>query len=262
MTGQHLDFSRALHAAHAGDSDAFGELWRMTGPRLDRYLTVAARDLAEDVATSTWLVVAAGLRSFAGDERAFRGVLARIAREEALARRRLERRPPVAGLPATAGPLAVLSPDVAEMVALRIVIGLDTRETAGLLSTRPGFVTVAVHGGIRRATAAAHPRSAALALPNPWQLDGLLDRLAERDRYASPGLSVHPDGPVLPLLHPAVRGLLAALTEPGPAGDPAQLEAARQVFDRSVRRSVVVPGSSLSRVIAAGGPYVHPQPSF
>lgn len=262
MTGQHLDFLRALNAARAGDADAFGELWRMTGPRLDRYLTVAAGDLAEEVATSTWLVVAAGLRSFAGDERAFRGVLARIARGEALARRRLERREPVAGLPSTAGPLAVLSPDVAEMVALRIVIGMDTRETAGLLGTRPGFVTVAVHGGLRRATAAAHPGSAALNLPNPWQLDGLLDGLTARDRYATAGLSVRSDLPVLPLLHPAVRRLLAALTEPGPAGEPAQLAAACEVFHRSVRRSVVVPGSALSRVTAAGGPYVRPQPSF
>src|SRR5690349_4649650 len=117
MTVQDQEFRRALGAAQAGDVTAFTELWRRTGPRLDRYLTIVAGAHAADAAVASWAVVAAGLRSFAGDERAFRGVLARIGRAEALSRRRLE--PPGApqptGIPGAGppgpqlGPLAVLT---------------------------------------------------------------------------------------------------------------------------------------------------------
>jgi RNA polymerase sigma-70 factor (ECF subfamily) len=261
MTGQDLAFSRALEAARAGDTDAFGELWTICGPRLDRYLEVVAGDDAPDVAAATWAVAAAGLRSFAGDDRAFRGVLARVARAEALSRRRLD--PPPAALPPSAGPLAALAPDVAEMVALRVVIGMSRLETAGLLGIRPGFVTVAVHGGLRRATAAAYPGSAAFALPNPWQLDGLLDRLAEADRHDRSGSSV------LSAFQPPVRRLLVRLTAPGPAPDPAQLAAARPIFEQAGRRTFgrpsaaltpESPAATLTRLTVAGGPYVHPRP--
>lgn len=252
MTVQDLEFWRALRAAHDGDLAAFEQLWRRTGPPLDRYLEVAAGERAPQVAAATWTLVATGLRSFVGDERAFRAVVARVAREEGLARRAVAGEGPPLGLPRSAGPLAVLAPDVAEMVALRTAIGLGTLETADLLGTRPGFVTVAVHGGLRRAALLSHPSVRVLALPDPWQLDRLLDRLAAGEVRVEQ----------LTALHRAVRRLLAWLTQPGPLGDPAQLDEARPAFERSAQLAAAGPPSTVARLSAGGGPYVVPQRSF
>lgn len=268
MIHQDRDFRRALSAAQGGDVAAFDELWRLVGPRLDRYLSITVPDRAEVVAAATWTTAAAGLRSFRGGVAAFRNVLVRVARDEATGGRvarhphavidRAEPRP-VARLlrPAGQNPragaalLAGLAPDVAEMVALRVVGGLSTQETAALLGTRTGFVIVAVHSGLRRAAAAAYPDATGVALPDPWQLDRVLDRVALTEVGAPNELAV---------LNPALRRLVGALTEPGPPGDPAQLSAARLVLARCWRERPGVPASGLDAVTAAGGPYVRPQP--
>jgi hypothetical protein len=147
--------------------------------------------------------------------------------------------------------LSGLARDVAEMVALRVVGGLATQETAGLLGTRAGFVIVAVHRGLRRAAAAAYPHSTGVAWPDPWQLDRLIDRVAMIDAGAPPELAV---------LNPALRRLLAALTADGPPGDPAQLSTARLVFAQCVCPRPGAAVSGLDVVTGAGGPFVRPQP--
>jgi RNA polymerase sigma-70 factor, ECF subfamily len=274
MTVQDRDFRRALGAAQSGDLAAFDELWRLVGPRLDRYLAITAPDRAEAVAAATWTTVAAGLPAFRGGAAAFRNVLVRVARDEIAQRWRPDRRGTVATLPTheTPGPSVPLAPpgrriasgaragaamlsglarDVAEMVALRVVGGLATQETAGLLGTRAGFVIVAVHRGLRRAAAAAYPHSTGVAWPDPWQLDRLIDRVALIDAGAPPELAV---------LNPALRRLLAALTADGPPGDPAQLSTARLVFARCVGPRPGAAVSGLDVVTGAGGPFVRPQP--
>jgi RNA polymerase sigma-70 factor (ECF subfamily) len=227
MTVLQMDFPRALRAAQAdaeADDAALRELRRLADPTLQRYLRITAADVADEVASATWLTVRRRLRYFTGGEQAFRTLLVRIAREEVAARRRSVRSDPQAivdlvrldarhrrrsrdratGRPSTERVLrivATLPPDVAEMLALRVVVGMSATETAGLVATRPGFVIVAVHGGLRRTVGELTARSghATAMLPNPWELDRLLDGLA---RHGTADLAV---------LDPTVRDVVLAL---------------------------------------------------
>lgn len=166
-------FAAVLSAAQAGDDAAFIRLWRETQPVLLRFLTVRAPDVADDVAAETWLAALPQLRQFSGDEGAFRGWLVAIARNKLVdTRRRSGRRPEQLGgltfehsslAPDTAdlaherqatedalGLIAQLPSDVAEMVALRVIVGLDVAEVAAVVGKSSGAVRVAVHRGLRR----------------------------------------------------------------------------------------------------------------
>jgi RNA polymerase sigma-70 factor (ECF subfamily) len=167
-------FAAVLSRAAGGDRDAFAQLWRSTHPGLIRYLRVlCGADNAEDVASDTWLKVMRGLGTFAGDEAAFRGWVTVVARNRAIdlgrqwARRPEQLEAGVAdregGVAADTADLALeqlstesalrlvaaLPPAVAEMVALRVIVGLDVAQVAQIVDKTPGAVRVAVHRGLR-----------------------------------------------------------------------------------------------------------------
>ena len=168
------EFASLLAAAQGGSEAAFSLLWRDTNPALLRYLRVIAPGAEEDIAAEAWLQVVRGLRSFRGDEQAWRAWLFTTARRRAidLARHR-SRRPEAplddltaAQLPgiedsaeialerlSTAAAIALVSglPRLqAEVILLRVVAGLDTESVARLLRKSPGAVRVAAHRGLRR----------------------------------------------------------------------------------------------------------------
>lgn len=167
------EFDEVLRAAADGDRSAFAALWRSAHPSLLRYLRVTAGGDAEDVASETWVKAMRALRTFSGDEPAFRGWLAVIARNHlADLGRRSVRRPEqltgdleehALGLAEDSADLALqqlsteqalrlvatLPPSVAEMVALRVVVGLDVPQVAAIVNRTPGAVRVAVHRGLR-----------------------------------------------------------------------------------------------------------------
>ncbi len=168
------EFDALLAEAIAGDGGAFGRLWRDSQPMLLRYLWVLVGDRAEDLAADTWLDVVRRLPSFRGDRAGFRGWLITIGRHKTIdAQRRSARRPErlvavCTGIEAASGQdpseivterlstqaalrlIATLGPDVAEMVALRVIVGLDVAEVARVVGRRPGTVRVAVHRGLHR----------------------------------------------------------------------------------------------------------------
>jgi RNA polymerase sigma-70 factor (ECF subfamily) len=167
------EFAAVLEAATRGDEEAFGTLWRDLQPRLLRYFMVAAPAAAEDLASETWLAVVRGLDRFQGNEPAFRAWVFTIARHEVLDwRRRGARRVtelPVTGLVEEAAPddpaatavegfstraalavVAMLPPDQAEAVVLRVVAGLDVERVSAIMGKRPGTVRVLTHRGLRR----------------------------------------------------------------------------------------------------------------
>ena len=168
------EFASLLAAAQCGNEAAFSRLWRDANPALLRYLRVIAPGAEEDVAAETWVQVVRGLRSFRGDEQAWRAWLFTTARRRAidLARHR-SRRPEaplddiaVAQMPgteesaeaalehlSTVAAIALVSglPRLqAEVILLRVVAGLDTDSVARLLRKSPGAVRVAAHRGLRR----------------------------------------------------------------------------------------------------------------
>ncbi|MEZ5093081.1 RNA polymerase sigma factor [Nocardioides sp.] len=166
-------FERLLREAQQGDGDAFAELWRSTQPMLVRYLRVVAGDEADDVASQTWLRVMESLTSFEGSGPQFRRWVVTIARNLHLDLvRRRGRRPESAvddlsELDASSVPdaghlveermstesalrlIASLPEAQAEMVMLRVVLGMEVAEVAQVVGKRPGTVRVAVHRALR-----------------------------------------------------------------------------------------------------------------
>jgi RNA polymerase sigma-70 factor (ECF subfamily) len=168
----------ALNAARRGDERGIAELWTVLNPLILRYLRVLVGQAAEDVASETWLQAARDVRGFRGDAAGFRVWLFRVARNRALdelrrSGRRLE--DPV-GLPGDSpgAPRARPAPDdtaaeavermsteralqliaqlpknQAEAVMLRVIIGLDGKQSADVLGKRAGAVRIAAMRGLR-----------------------------------------------------------------------------------------------------------------
>lgn len=173
-TGPPPDLDGTLSAARGGDEDAFRALYRDTNPRLLRYVRGLVGDDAEDVTAEAWLRIARDLTSFDGDIGAFRAWAATIARHRAFDHLRYHRRRPAPGgsvedlvdLPAledtettaldamatrdAVAMLGRLPREQAEIILLRVVVGLDARTVAGILGKRVGTVRMSAHRGLRR----------------------------------------------------------------------------------------------------------------
>ncbi len=166
-------FPKVLRAAADGDGAAFAMLWRDSHPPLLRYLWVAAGDAAEDLASDVWLDVARRIPKFKGGEPEFRGWLFTLARRKVIDRHRYVARHPESPT-GDVGPLerpasndtlaaaledisttaaltliATLPRDQAEIIVLRVVVGLDATEVARIVGKSPGAVRVAAHRGLR-----------------------------------------------------------------------------------------------------------------
>jgi RNA polymerase sigma-70 factor (ECF subfamily) len=166
-------FGGILTAARLGEEWAVAALWRDVHPRLLRYLRVAAgAEAAEDLASEIWLEVAGGLRRFDGDRTSFLRFVFTICRRRVIdagrraGRRRTELMSPDAL--AAAGPAAVDDADAglaldaalarltalpreqAEVILLRVVVGLDADTVGDVLGKRPGTVRVLQHRGLER----------------------------------------------------------------------------------------------------------------
>jgi RNA polymerase sigma-70 factor (ECF subfamily) len=164
------DLEVALEQARHGEDVGFMTLYRMLQPRLLRYLSVRTTEGAEDVAAETWLQVVRDLGRFRGNVDDFRGWLFTVARHRAVdAARAAKARPSVAVADVSAvqavelAPsaeaqalekmsteqalrlVATLSPEIAEMVALRVIAGLDPTTVGDIVGKSAGAVRVAVH---------------------------------------------------------------------------------------------------------------------
>jgi RNA polymerase sigma-70 factor (ECF subfamily) len=167
-------FDSVLAAAVGGDEHAFALLWRELQPGLLRYLEVVVPGAAEDLASETWVDVVRSLARFHGDEQRFRSWTFTIARHRATDHRRRSVRRPADLVPGDRLPdraanddpaatamehiatdhalalIAELPRDQAEVVALRVVAGLEVDEVARNVGKRPGAVRVLAHRGLRR----------------------------------------------------------------------------------------------------------------
>jgi RNA polymerase sigma-70 factor (ECF subfamily) len=173
-TSRSVDLDGALWAARDGDEDAFRTLYRQIQPRLLRYVRTLVGDEAEDVTSEAWLHIAKDIATFDGDLDGFRGWTATIARHRALDHLRYRKRRPVEMAPdnellelpaaddtektaldslsthAALALIARLPPDQAEIIVLRVVVGLDAKTVARVVGKRAGAVRTAAHRGLRR----------------------------------------------------------------------------------------------------------------
>ena len=143
-------------------------------PPLLRYLRLLDPSAAEDLAAETWLNVVRGLRTFAGEELAWRAWVLTIARRRGVDDLRRRTRQPTSPLPwpprgdeggaaadtadvvlgrfdtrAALELIATLPPLQAEVILLRVVAGLPVDLVAQILDRSPGAVRVAAHRGLR-----------------------------------------------------------------------------------------------------------------
>ena len=157
-----------------GDEAAFAQLYVSVQPRLHRYaLSLVGQD-ADDVTAEAWLQIARDVRTFTGDEDAFRAWAARIVRNRAMdLLRQRARRPadlfapdelpekPSGDLTAEAALetlstetavalIAALPHEQAESVMLRVVVGLDAASAGEILGRTPTAVRVSAHRGLKR----------------------------------------------------------------------------------------------------------------
>ena len=169
-------FDGIFAAARLGEEWAVAAIWRDLHPRLLRYLRVTVPGGGvEDLASDVWLDVASGLGRFAGDRQAFLRWTFTICRRRVIdaGRREARRRtdpvaPEVLELHAPkvdgelAGRLALdtalahlsrLPRDQAEVILLRVVVGLDADSVGEILGRRPGTVRVLQHRGLERLAA-------------------------------------------------------------------------------------------------------------
>jgi RNA polymerase sigma-70 factor, ECF subfamily len=169
------EFDAALARARSGDESGFLVLFDALQPRLLRYLQVMGCDDVDDVAGETWFQVVRDLHKFRkGGADDFRAWLFTIGRHRAVDAARSRNRfrdkvltdefaepPPTFGNPVedevlhglstrqAVALVAGLSKDQAEVVALRVIAGLDTEAVARILRKSPGAVRVALHRGLR-----------------------------------------------------------------------------------------------------------------
>jgi RNA polymerase sigma-70 factor (ECF subfamily) len=167
-------FDRLLEAAQRGDEEALTIIYRGTHPRILRYLRSREASLAEDVASETWLDIAAGLPSFDGDEDGFRAWAFTIARRRLADLRRRQMRRPTTPLDEVLierrGPrgdveeealerLGVddavelvrrLPDEQADILLLRVLAQLSVERVAEIVGKRPGTVRVIQHRALRR----------------------------------------------------------------------------------------------------------------
>ena len=187
-----------LARARAGEEAGFLLIWRELQPRLLRYLRVLGCDDPDDVASETWLQVIRDMHRFDGGEEDFRRWLFTVGRHRAIDAARTRGRRRTVSLPATFDSLpdehlvedqvlelvstrkavqllTKLRPDQAEVIALRVLAGLDTTAVAGILGKSPGAVRVALHRGLR-------------ALARDPAVQALAPGLASRHEVGDPAL--------------------------------------------------------------------------
>lgn len=168
------ELDHALEWARRGDPDGFRQIYRALSPVVMRVLHALNPAEAEDLASETWMAVAKGLSGFQGDASGLTPWVLTIARNRHRDQcRRSGRRPATTALadgfdppaPHCSDPAAVMQSSAetaralalvrrlparqAEVIVLRVLVGLDVAEVARITDQRPGTVRVLAHRGLR-----------------------------------------------------------------------------------------------------------------
>lgn len=189
MAGTEQPFDDEVAAGvRRGDPDALTEVYRVLSGPLTAYLRSQVRDqqLAEDLATETFLKLVRGCHRLEGGPFQIRSWLYRVAQRNVIDHLRARsRRPeeeltdlPPEELTAEGDPadtvtdhdtverirvaLEQLSPDQSEVLRLRLIAGLSAPEVAALIGKTEGAVRALQHRGV--ATLSRHIRQGTVPL--------------------------------------------------------------------------------------------------
>jgi RNA polymerase sigma-70 factor (ECF subfamily) len=168
-------FAETLAGVQDGEATAVEAFWRSHHPPLLRFLRSrhAAHDV-DDIASEVWLRASRSWHRFEGDERSFRAWFFSVARAVSVdAYRREGRRRDelvadvelrvaeqrasaesealeLIGTDRAIALLATLPREQGEIIALRVIAGLDAEDVGRIVGKRPGTVRVLQHRGLRR----------------------------------------------------------------------------------------------------------------
>lgn len=155
--------SDVVERARKGERAALADLWESLQPALLRYLWSLGVDGAEDVASVVWIELAGSLARLADDDpETLRRMLFTIARRRMIDEyRRRTRRPevpvsemfdaearPEENLGAALELLRQLPPSQAEVVALRVIVGMSAQEVGEVTGQTAAAVRVMAHRGL------------------------------------------------------------------------------------------------------------------
>ena len=169
------DFNHAMVLAGEGDDEGIAWLYDAYHHILLRYLRWRDPREADDIESDVWLAVAQNIKRFKGDEPHFKSWLFTIARRRVIDMQRKRARNKVmfvapetlyahgsgsdtvqeameslSAQQAVSELVAGLPRDQAEVIILRVLGGLDTREVAEITGKRPGTIRVLQHRALQQ----------------------------------------------------------------------------------------------------------------
>lgn len=158
--------------AKRGDKDALSKIWTLLNPSLVRYLSSLGCDFAEDVASESWISLAKILPKFQGGISALQGLLFQIARARLYDHLRKESRrtrpvltvvdertryresqnPSESQFDGSSAKVSQwlerLPTSQAEVVVLRVIVGLSHSEISQIIGKSEGAVRILFHRGL------------------------------------------------------------------------------------------------------------------
>ena len=148
--------------ATSGDQNAFVKLWQFFYPKILKFLYTITGD-AEDVCSEAWIKIAAAIKTFKGDGKAFVTWIYTIARNLAIDHlRTLGRRGPTEEVldhhnvrsdqyPSDVhGMLKCLKSEEAEVISLRVIAGLDVPSVAAITGKSEANIRVITHRSLNK----------------------------------------------------------------------------------------------------------------
>ncbi len=170
-------FKEILQSAKDGDEKAFVKLYQLVSLPLNKYLYFKAPGIYEDAASETWYSVAKSLNNFTGNEDDFRNWIFVIARSKVVDILRKKKPTPIEddlleskyddrlGSQDEPSSLVIeemttkeaiefvrdnLKPIEAEVILLRVVVGLPIDQVAKIVKKREGAVRVIQHRSLQK----------------------------------------------------------------------------------------------------------------
>lgn len=156
------ELDQLVEDAREGNDSAFEKLWRHFQPKMLRYLSMFTRD-AEDICSEVWIRIAGAIKGFDGDSSAFQGWVFTIARNAATDHARKQKRmghsvelkdddwiKRDSPMVEVTDLLKTLPKDQAEIIMLRIVVGLNFEQVAEITGKSASNVRVLSHRGLAR----------------------------------------------------------------------------------------------------------------
>ena len=156
------DLDETVNQAVSGDQNAFVKLWQFFYPRILKFLYSLTQD-AEDVCSEVWIKIAAAIKTFRGDGKAFVTWIYTIARNLAIDHlRTLGRRGGTEevqehhAVAADQYPsdvhamLRCLKSEEAEVVSLRVIAGLDVPSVAAITGKTESNIRVITHRSLNK----------------------------------------------------------------------------------------------------------------